>query len=305
MAGQQAPSAVMTQQVHGLLRAGLPVGDTAQVQDLICLRGVVARALEPGTRSSLIRALDGLLRWQLARFEHPRLGEAARILFGATRGASGLTLTERRARAAAASGYEVHHFRKRIEPEICARLAGMLSADAEDFTGGAAAPRLGRARRPTRLGADVFAWEVAEHEQALAALWSGVYALRAELLATARLASMNSPRHQQTRNSAQTALWRLALLYRQTAAYRQAYGPRLLGTDPNTAPEQLAHFAGWHPPVDRTTAAHLTALAELHPGAEQFAATLPSSPIAAEAEAWCSALTDPPSPTREEQQPWT
>jgi hypothetical protein len=296
---------MLASRVRGVLRAGLPVSDTAEIDDLLELRGVTARAVEPASRASRVRALDGLLRWQLARFEHPRLAEAARVLFGAARGAGGLTLTERRAKAAAAAGYEVHHFRKRVEPEICDRLAAMLSADADDFAGGTAAPRLGRARRPMRLAADVFAWEAAEHEQLLSMLWSQVYALRADLLATARAASMDGPDHDETCRSARTALWRLALLHRQAAAYRDAYGPRLLGADPTAAPEDLAELAGWHPPLEPAALEQLAVLAERHPDIEGFATALATCAAAAEADAWCAALADPVVQPPRKQELWT
>ena len=152
-AAPRASAAVL----RDLLRAGLPLSEHTSVDPvLLDLRGVVARAAWPDEPASRIRALDSLLRWQLARFEHHRLAAPARLLFGASAEARGLTLTERREKAAAAAGYEVHHFRKRVEPEICEQLADMLNADSEDLRSRAIPPALGQARRPLRLPADVF-----------------------------------------------------------------------------------------------------------------------------------------------------
>jgi hypothetical protein len=298
-----AAAQALAADLRGLLRAGLPVPDGPGLEGLLALRGVVARALEPGERASRLRALDGLLRWQLARFEHPRLAEAARLLFGATRETSGLTLTERRERAAAAAGYEAHHFRKRIEPEICDRLAAMLSTDAEDFRPRAAAPALGEPHTPIRLAADVFAWEAAEHEQALSTLWAGVYALRADLLATARLASMSGPGHPETERAAHAALWQWARLLNEASGYRDAYGPHLLGAHPHTSPEDLAKLAGWYPPLDEATTHALVAAAATDPRREGFLAAVAASPAAARLEAWCADLAA--ARTSRELESWT
>jgi len=286
--------------LRGLLRAGLPLPEQAQAGQLLELRGVIARAGRSGERASRIRALDSLLRWQLARFEHPRLAEPARLLFGAIRPAEGLTLTERREKAAAAAGYEVHHFRKRIEPEICQELARMLGADSEDLRSRAIPPVLGQARGPMRLPADVFAWEAAEHEESLSGLWSTVYALRAGLLATARLASMNGPDSGEAAQAARTALWHLALVLDAAAGYRAAYGPHLLGADPPTKPDHLALLAGWHPALQEDSESELASLAGRFATREDFLTNLDTCPASAAAEDWCRALAASTPPTNGE-----
>ncbi|HEV2635631.1 MAG TPA: hypothetical protein VGX23_10830 [Actinocrinis sp.] len=52
--------------LRGLLRAGLPLSAQAPAGALLDLRGVVARTANPRDRASRTRALDSLLRWQLA-----------------------------------------------------------------------------------------------------------------------------------------------------------------------------------------------------------------------------------------------
>jgi hypothetical protein len=306
----QTPSPPASEPAHadtlrGLLRVGLPVPEQAPAGQLLELRGVMVRAANPQERASRIRALDCLLRWQLARFDHPRLAEAARLLFGAARSTEGLTLTERREKAAAAADYEVHHFRKRIEPEICDHLARMLGADSEDLLSRTAAPVLGRARRPMRLPADVFAWETAEHEETLSALWSAVYGLRAELLAAARHSSMNGPDARESDQTAQFALWRLAELLDVAAGYRAAYGRVLLGSDPPTAPEELARLAGWFPALPEPDEAALAALAGEYGHCQDFLAALASSSSAGAAAAWCHDLIHESAPTSGDEHRWT
>jgi hypothetical protein len=297
----------LTAAVHALLRTGLPTTDDGALDGLLAQPGAATRAVDPADRSSRLRALDGWLRWALARFEPPRLAEAARLLFGAAPGTAGLTLTERRAKAAASAGYEAHHFRKRIEPRICERLAAVLAADSAEAAVRAVPPRLARPRRPLQLPADVFAWEAAEHEQALSELWAGVYALRGALLAVARLAGMHSAEHPETEAAAETALWRSALLHRAVLAYRDAYGPQLLGADPGTGPDDLAGLAGWQPTLDPHVLDQLAVAADdIRPGGPGLPATAPASTLDA-ARAWRRELADASTDTvrPKEQEPWT
>ncbi|WP_194893733.1 hypothetical protein [Catenulispora pinisilvae] len=286
--------------LRDLLRAGLPLSEYASVDPvLLDLRGVVARAAWPDDPASRLRALESLLRWQLARFAHHRLAVPARLLFGAAPEVMGLTLTERREKAAASADYEVHHFRKRIEPEICEQLADMLNADSEDLRSRAIPPALGQARRPLRLPADVFAWEAAEHEQALSSLWSGVYALRAALLAAAVATSTSGPDSAQATDAARTALWRLAQTLSAAAAYAAAYGASVLGADPPTEPEELALLAGWYPVLTDELAAELTTAASRSEQPKQFWAAVQTSSAASEANAWCTNLAVSAAPAEE------
>ncbi len=289
--------------LRALLRAGLPPADNHALDGLLALRGVTARAVSPSDRFSRLRALDGLLRWQLARFEHPRLAEPARLLFGAAPGASGLKLTERRARAAVAAGYDAHHFRKWIEPQICRRLAAMLAADDAEAVVRAVPPHLSRPHHPLRLPADVFAWEAAEHEQAITALWAEVYALRAALLAVARVACMHGAMHPETGAATETALWRAAQLHHAVLEYQDAYGPQLLGADPGVGPEDLAAVAGWHPALDPLIQRELAAMAAVHPTSGDFHRALPV-PAAEAAQRWRQELAEQ-STTELRQEPWT
>jgi hypothetical protein len=232
--------------LRALLRRGLPAGPSAIPERLLRLPGVRARATSD-ERASQVVAFDALLRTLLARFGDQRLAGAARALFGLPPGVAGTTLTARRVAAAAACGREVHHFRKHLEPRILDQLAAAMAADSDTLaTRQAVAPVLLPAVAPTVLPAEVFAWEVTEHAEALARLWSGVYALRAELLACQRLASMD-PGGAAVVAAAQRALWRTAILQAQVGDYRQTYGDQLLHAP--IPPGALVALAGWAPPL--------------------------------------------------------
>jgi len=258
----------LTAEIRVLVRAGLPVRAEACGTALLGLRGVKARAVRPEDAGSRARALDGLLREQLDRFENTGLAVAARLLFGAEPVTSGATLTARRQAAAAAAGYEVHHFRKRVEPKVLDLVAWQLRRDSEEFTARhASPPELRASSGPLMLPADVFAWEAAEHQHVLASLWGAVYQLRAELLTVARLASMDAP-ERETGNAAAAALWRHAQVLAAAARYRAAYGAVLLHTAADLGPQEIAGYAGWTPPL---TAAQELLLAGIADPAQSLA----------------------------------
>jgi hypothetical protein len=261
-------------EIRVLVRSGLPVRAEACGTALLSLRGVKARAVRPEDASSRARALDGLLREQLDRFEHARLAAAARLLFGAETMTSGATLTARRQAAAAAAGYEVHHFRKRVEPKVLELVAWQLRRDSEEFTARhASPPELHVSSGPLALPADVFAWEAAEHQHVLASLWGAVYQLRAELLTVARLASMDAP-ERETGNAAAAALWRHAQVLAGIARYRAAYGAALLHTAAGLGLQEIAGYAGWTPPLTAAQELLLAGLADPAQGLSDFSSRL-------------------------------
>jgi hypothetical protein len=226
--------------------------------------------------------LDGLLREQLDRLENAELAPAARLLFGAEAATSGATLTARRTAAATASGYEVHHFRKRIEPKLLDLLAWQLRRDSEEFTARhAEPPELRTASGPLVLPADVFAWEAAEHQHALAALWGAVYLLRAELLTVARLKSMEAT-EDDLGAAASIALWRHALVLRASADYRASYGAVLLHAASELGPEKIGASAGWTPALTPAQELLLVDLADPRGGLTDFTTRLEATGSGAE-----------------------
>ncbi|HET9142295.1 hypothetical protein [Actinophytocola sp.] len=251
--------------VARLLRQGLPVTPAHAEAVLLDLRGVVARAVDPANPSSRTTALDGTMRGLLARFPDARYARAARALFGLPPAAPGLTLTARRDLAAEQAGHEVHHFRKRVEPKLIEKVAWELLADADRFTHTPMiAPRLAPVIVRKPVAADPFAWELTEHEEQLARLWSALYAAHAELLAVERLVSIGANRLDLI-HAAVTAAWRWAAARAEVIGYSTAYSP-----DSDTSVDDLLALAGWTPELTGAQASRLTEAAAGGASREQF-----------------------------------
>jgi hypothetical protein len=141
------------------------------------------------------------------------------------------------------------------------------------------------------LPADVFAWEAAEHQHALAALWGMAYLLRAELLTVARLASMDAP-EPELNGAAAAALWRYAQVLAAAARYRAAYGDTLLHTAPGLGPQEIVGSAGWTPPLTAAQELLLASLGGPAYGVADFTVRLDAAAGgAALAVTWQRALT--------------
>lgn len=252
-----------------LLKRGLPVTPASADEALLALRGIVARATDPGDAASRTAALDGTLRGLLARFPDARYTPAVRALFGLPPAEPGQNLTVRRELAATAAGHEVHHFRKRVEPNLIEKLAWELLADADRFTRlPMIAPRLAPATSRQPVPADPFAWEVAEHEEQLTRLWSAIYAARAELLAVERLISLDADRIDLI-HAAVTAAWRWATARAEAIGYTAAFAPEL-----EASVDELVALAGWTPTLTPGQASRLTEAAAGGASREQFTANL-------------------------------
>jgi len=253
-----------------ILRRGLPVTAAAAGPVLLCLRGVIARAVDPNDDASRTAALDGVLRGQLARFPDSRYADAARALFALSPAETGQNITTRRAIAAEAAGHEVHYFRKRAEHRLLEQLAGLLLADADRFTHSRViAPRLAPPPGRQIVLADPFAWEVAEHEETLSRLWAAIYALRAELLAAERLLSLGAERQQVVRQAV-TAAWGWGQASAAAIGYTTAFANGPAGA---TSADDLVVLAGWTPPLTGEQSARLRTAAAAADRAE-FVATM-------------------------------
>lgn len=258
-----------------LLRKGLPVSGDSPSPYLLSLHGVLVRAADPAASASRVLALNTLLRTLLVRFDDARYAEAARALFGLPPGRPGTTLTRRREAAAKASGHDVDHFRKRVEPRLLDRLAWLLWQDSEQFRAvPAVAPRLTRAPADMpSLPGDVFAWELAEHEAQLSRVWASIYALRAELITLDRMAAMGSD-HQRISRQSITAAWRYGVLRVDIETYLDAYAKGGFGALADATPDDLASLAGWSPPLGDDDIGELTRAARRHRDRDGFVAEL-------------------------------
>lgn len=287
----------MAAAVQRVLRRGLPVTPSEVGPALLGLRGVIARAVDPNDDASRTAALEGVLRGVLVRFGEARHAEAVQALFGLPPAAPGQNLTVRRGLAAAAAGYEVHHFRKRVEPRLIQHVAWALLADADRFTRSRMiAPRLAPTGERHPVPADPFAWEVAEHEEALSRLWSAIYALRAELLAAERLTSLDADRQEVIRQAV-TAAWQWALASTEATRYATAFGPSIADESEASAHDLVA-LAGWTPPLSPEQAERLRDAAAEAGDRAGFVARL--SDETALGSTWIDAfLTPAPRPCRE------
>lgn len=259
----------MVAAVTRLLRHGLPVTPASADAVLLDLRGIVARAVDPTDATSRTAALDGTLRGMLARFPDARYAPAARALFGLPPAEPGLNLTARRDLAAEQAGHEVHHFRKRVEPKLVEKIAWELLADADRFTRmPMIAPRLAPVTIRQPVPADPFAWEVTEHEEQLARLWSALYAARAELVAVERLVSLGGDRLDLI-HAAVTAAWRWATARAEAISYTTSYGSAS-APDKDASVDDLVALAGWTPELTEAQASRLTEAAVGGGSREQF-----------------------------------
>jgi hypothetical protein len=231
-----------------LLKRGLPAAGDAINDRLLDLPGVIARAKTPD-RPSRVEAFNTLMQHVLRPLDPAMAAAADLLFFDRSAGSGPSTLTDRRAAAALSLSRDPDHFRKHIEPRLLAMLAGGLAADSARMQKTRATPPwLFPILAPAAtLPADAWAWETVEHEEHIARLWAGVYALRAELLACARVASFD-PSSQDMGLAAEAALWRYGQLHVAIRTYRRAYGNRLLHGDID--PATLVDLAGWTPPMD-------------------------------------------------------
>jgi hypothetical protein len=231
-----------------VLRAGLPLAPTTAGRALLSLRGVWARAVDPRDPLARVDAADRLIRQQLRKLRtlgYRDLKDAAQILFGLGDG-KGRNLTNRRAKAAQASGYDYHHFRKHIEPKILEQLAWQLHRDSLQYVPRArkTPPPAASGDTPTIADEDVSDPDRAEHEIALSRIWSGVYALRAELIARElyRGDEKNSVRFDEAEGASRRVLGGLLL---DLDDYLERWGDRILHGDAEYNAEALIRLAGW------------------------------------------------------------
>lgn len=172
----------LTAELARLVRRGLPVTDKAAGVVLPHLRNVVARSIHPDNNISRIDSLNTILVRLLTDLDHDRFGQPARILFGLAPGTGGTTLTQRRQHAASHLGYELDHFRKRIEPQVVRAVADLLYRD------------MLRYKKRVTGGDQVSAYpvwtltdeDITVEEELTSIVWHFVYNIRAELIGARR-----------------------------------------------------------------------------------------------------------------------
>jgi hypothetical protein len=239
-------SQALTQLNKGLravLRVGLPIRPSTAPDELLKLPAVRARAT---TDDHLARvdALDRLIRGELRLLGLNDLRRSARALFGATKG--GDSLTDRRRQAAVFAGYNLDHFRKRIEPKIVEQLAWQLLRLGLQYVRRRNGPEPIEASgdTPTIQDQHVTEAKTAEQEVLLSRIWSEVYGLRAELIA--RESARDDPERQDEFTDAATgSLWYLARLLKRLDEYLDKYGRTILHGAAEYDANALIRLAGW------------------------------------------------------------
>jgi hypothetical protein len=170
-------------EVTRLVRRGLPINDKTAGVILPNLRSVIARAIHPDDVISRVDSLNTMLGRLLAESDHERYGQPARILFGTAPSMAGTTLTVRRQHAASHLGYDLDHFRKRVEPEVIRAVADLIYRDMLKY------------KKRAVSGADEFAayplWTLTDddinaQEELSSLVWKFAYAVRSELIGARR-----------------------------------------------------------------------------------------------------------------------
>lgn len=227
-----------------ILRAGLPLRPGVAPAALVDLDGVTARSVRPDDALARTAALDRLLRSTLKLLEPRERAEAAQLLLIAAQG--GRTLTLRRLAASSHLDYEVHHFRKRVEPQLLRDIAWLLHQDSLNYVSRVndGAPLEASGDTPAIAAGHITHPDTAEHEILLSRIWSDVYGLRAELIA--REASRDNPeRASEFQEAATGALWYLARLVSRLSTYSEHYGKAILHGAAEYNAEGLIRLAGW------------------------------------------------------------
>jgi hypothetical protein len=228
-----------------VLRLGLPLRPDTPIGGLLHLKGAIARSVDPNDRLAIIDGLDRLLRAELKHLGLVNLRKPAQTLFGFG-SAAGLNLTDRRGRAATQAGYELDHFRKRIEPKICRQLAWQLHQDSLRYVrrGADGKPLATSGPTPTIEADHIERADSAKREALLSRIWSDVYGLRAELIQ--REASAGDTNQRDVFHEAdQNALWYLARLLTRIHEFVEQYGAVVMHGAASYSSESLIRLAGW------------------------------------------------------------
>lgn len=228
-----------------LLRSGLPLRPEMAPEELLNLRSVIARSVEPHQRLARVDGLERLLRAELKVLGLVKLRKAAQALFGFG-SAAGLTLTERRHRAATLAGYELDHFRKRIEPRICRQLAWQLHQDGLQYVRRSGGGDLIAASGPTPTihSEHIERPDTAAHEALLSRIWSDVYGLRAELILREAVGD-DGARAAEFEAAEIGSKWYLARLLTALDRYMERYGVDILHGASEYDARSLIRLAGW------------------------------------------------------------
>lgn len=175
---------VIDDRLKAVVQAGVPVPDTTLDDALLELLGVVARSVHPDERVSRADAFNELVPRLVAKIPDEFERKATAIILGIAQGTKGLNLTNRRARAAALQGYDLDHFRKKIEPRLRREVALLLHRDSLRYR--SRTRRSPAAMEPTGDTPKLTDDDLTAQEELISRIWAEVYTLRAETIAALR-----------------------------------------------------------------------------------------------------------------------
>jgi hypothetical protein len=222
---------------------GLPVLEANVPALLLDLKSVYARTVVPSEPLSRLHALNELLPRLIAGLNDGRYREAAQVLFGLAPGTRGTTLTARRRQAANLLGYNVDHFRTRVEATVIEGVAVAVHDDLLRYL--SRVKRSAESLEPTgstpRLGPE----HITAEEELVSRIWQHVYGLRAETIAILRLAEQHGF-EAQAEDHRQAAIRQEAELRELVQEYVETYGKQLIAHgDAEFSVEALERLAGW------------------------------------------------------------
>ena len=175
--GHATAAEVVERELLVALRAGLPLSrvDTpALVAALLppeAMQAPTGEASAEGRLERIIQQSSGMDT------------DSTLALFGFGKGAQLKNLTSRRQLAASLAGYEVHHYRKRIEPRVIARLAYEVEqlADARGWHLSVRPPFL-RENQEMTEPSDFLEALALDRERLISEIWAAAFALHAVLI---------------------------------------------------------------------------------------------------------------------------
>ncbi|TFV62040.1 hypothetical protein E4P41_08550 [Geodermatophilus sp. DF01-2] len=241
---------VIAKALGRIVRRGLPVTPGTADDDLLALRGVWARSIDPDDRAYRVQGLDRLLRELLTDYPDDELRSAAQVLFGMAPGSRGTTLTKRLERVAQEQSYTFDHVRQDIQKKIVQQVAWLVHVDSQTYTPrgrGVPPPLAVSGDTPQIAPEDLQTRERLEHEVALSHLWALVYALRAEILTVERHTRFQDEEGAEQRlDVARQRRDRLvASLGQSIEDYVERWGERITHGEAEFDARRLVRLAGW------------------------------------------------------------
>lgn len=236
--------AALAAELATVVRKGLPVTERTAHNILPNLRSVYARSIQPALLSSRIDALNELIPRLVDRIEDVSVAQAARCLLGVAPGTRRTSLIARQRQAADELGYNVDHFRQRVQADVVRALAEVLERDLRRYA--SRVKRASESLEPTGDSPSLTDDDLTHEEELVSRIWQHVYGLRAELIAHLRLLDQHGYEGQ-AEDHRQAAMREREELQTVIREYTETYGEKLIRHgEAEFAVEGLERLIGWH-----------------------------------------------------------